>query len=252
METSYTEDLILGGRIRVFQPRKGYRVAIDPIMLAASIEAKPSDTILDVGAGIGAVSLCLAARLSSVRIIGLELQNELASLFHQNVQRNDLSNFIEVLRGDLRSPPDCLVENSFSQVVMNPPYFKTLTTSSSPVVSKTFSHQEWGATLEQWIQFGLAMLKPKGCLTLIHRPDRLGNILQWMGSNLGEIEIYPLWSRANQPAGRVLIRGKKTSQGPLKIYSGLIIHDANGSNTKEAELILRHASSISWRNDSAI
>ena len=89
-EPSITEDRLLGGRIRLKQPAAGYRVAIDPVFLAASVPAEPHQLVLDVGCGSGAAMLCLAARVPHSRVVGLEMQRDLVRLAGDNVILNGL------------------------------------------------------------------------------------------------------------------------------------------------------------------
>ena len=121
-ETEFSEDFLLGGRVLVRQPTEGYRVAIDPIFLAASIEIEPNDTILDVGAGVGAASLCLATRALNVKVTGVELQRDYVRYAAENIKLNKLRERVEILHGDLLRPPPRLAAGTFSHVMTNPPY----------------------------------------------------------------------------------------------------------------------------------
>src|ERR1700743_84928 len=97
METPLTEDALLGGRVRLLQPRRGYRVAIDAVLLAAATPAKARDSVLDLGAGAGAVGLCRAARVPQCRVTCLDLQPNLTALAHQNVETNGMAGRVLVL-----------------------------------------------------------------------------------------------------------------------------------------------------------
>src|SRR5262245_58132794 len=117
---SVTEDAILGGQLRLRQPAKGYRVGIDPILLAA---AAPSvATALDLGCGVGAAALCLARRLPAVTVAGLELQPALAALGRENVAINGLGGRVAIHDGDLLHPPAGLSAGGFDLVLANPPF----------------------------------------------------------------------------------------------------------------------------------
>ena len=120
-ESTFSQDSLLGGRVILRQPTNGYRVAIDPLILAASVTAEPGETILDVGAGVGAACLCLASRLNHCRIMGIELQKDLVRLATDNIILNNLRDRVEILHGDLKSPPPRLAAGSYSQVISNPP-----------------------------------------------------------------------------------------------------------------------------------
>ncbi len=237
----FTEDFLLGGRIILRQPAHGYRVAIDPIFLAASIQVEPGEVVLDIGAGVGAASLCLATRLPNIRVVGVEIQRESVRLAADNVSLNKLKGRVEILNGDLLRPPPRLAAGTYAHVMTNPPYLDASKSNASPNGTKAQSNSEGEANLEQWVKFSLLMVKPKGNVTFIHRADRLDEILSLFSGRLGNIVIYPLWPGKNKPARRVLIRGTKNASGSLRLAPGMILHEADGRFTPEADAILRHA-----------
>lgn len=244
----YTEDYLFGGRLLVRQPAQGYRIAIDPLFLAAAVHASAGDTVLDVGAGVGAASLCLATRLPDVKVVGLEVARDLVRLGSDNILTNSLRGRVEILHGDLTSPPPRLSPGSYAHIMTNPPYYEKCAGRLSPYVSKAVSnhHNQVPLTLEMWMRFCLTMVKPKGTVTLIHRPERLDEILSYCYGKLGDIKVIPLWPGKGKPAKRVLIQGIKGSAGDLKLYPGLTLHGNSSSYTPEAEGILRHAQPLSW------
>src|SRR5262245_58452812 len=121
METALTEDALLGGRVRLLQPRRGYRVAVDAVLLAAAVDAAESAHILDLGAGVGAVGLCLASRIPHCRITGIELQPELAALAERNAAANGVSGRVRTIVHDLARPLPMEL-GAFDHVATNPPY----------------------------------------------------------------------------------------------------------------------------------
>src|SRR4029077_13316478 len=115
------EDALLGGRVRLLQPRRGYRVAVDAVLLAAAVDAGPDQRALDLGAGVGAVGLCVAARLPGCRIVGIELQPELAALAERNAVLNGVGDRLRTIVHDLALRlPQAL--GKFDHVATNPPY----------------------------------------------------------------------------------------------------------------------------------
>src|SRR3990167_6391457 len=110
---SKTLDSFLNGKIKLFQPSSGYRAGIDPIFLAACVQPQPQERVLDVGAGVGAASLALAARCPDVKLTCLEMQADMVDLALKNVQINNLEDSVEVIQGDILSPPATLVPHSF-------------------------------------------------------------------------------------------------------------------------------------------
>ena len=235
-----TDDHLLGGRLRFSQPAHGYRVAIDPVLLAAAVAPMPYQRVLDAGAGTGAASLCLAARVPECRILGLEVQRDLHRIASQNVTRNQLDRRVEMIQGDLQRPPPRLSAASFDHVMSNPPHLAPEAAPPSPHPERALAHAETTMDLAGWLAACLRMLKPDGYLTLIHRADRLDQLLAALLGRAGDVIVFPLWpAAAGRPAKRVLIPARKGARGPLHLVSGLVLHDRDGSFSKVAESVLR-------------
>ncbi len=237
MET--TQDLLLGGHIKLHQPLKGYRFGIDAVMLAAAVTAQPGQSILDVGSGVGAVLLCIGSRVQGCQLTGLEIQPELVELASKNIQINGLDEQASVVHGAIQNSPESLKPNSFDHVVTNPPYMADESSEVSPITAKAIAHHGSDVSLEEWIRFCTKMLKPKGTLTLIHRADHLPELLSFMSKNLGETVVFPLWPKHDKPAKRIIIRGKKASRTPMRLAPGLVLHCKDGTYTADADRILQ-------------
>ncbi|HXF90978.1 MAG TPA: methyltransferase [Candidatus Nitrosotenuis sp.] len=243
-QVDVSEDSLLGGRVIIRQPIQGYRIAIDPILLAASIPALPGETVLDVGAGVGAAALCLASRVTDCKVIGLEVQRSAVRLAAENVTLNNMRERVEIHYGDLLTPPPRLAAGTFAHVMTNPPYLEASRVQKSAIEGKAISNVEHHVTLEQWAKFCLLMVRPKGTITFIHRADRLDALLAYFHGKLGDIVIFPLWPGEGRPAKRVLIRGRKSSQGSLTLAPGLVLHHGEGKYSLQAEDILRNGAGL--------
>lgn len=184
-QDAITQDYLLGGRVQIRQPAEGYRVAIDPIFLAASLQPESGTTILDIGAGVGAAALCLAARISDCRITGLETQRDIVRLAFDNIALNHMRDRVEIIAGDLLRPPPRLAAGTFAHVMANPPYLEASHHTPSVKEQKAYSHGEGEATLEHWVRFALLMVRPKGTVTFIHRADRLDQIISTFAGKMG-------------------------------------------------------------------
>src|SRR5688500_17759444 len=97
---STTLDSVLGGRVMLHQPAVGYRVAIDPILLAAACPAEPRERVVDLGCGVGTAALCLARRVADVQCTGVDLQPDLATLANRNAPANRLAARASFIAGD--------------------------------------------------------------------------------------------------------------------------------------------------------
>lgn len=239
-----TEDRLLGGRLRLFQPRRGYRAAIDPVLLAAAVPARAGDRVLDLGCGVGAAALCLAMRVAGVAVEGLEVQPELVALARRNAAANGLDGRLALFEGDLAHPSADLKGASFDHVMMNPPFAEEGQGTPPPDTGKAIAHVEGRADLEAWIGRALRFLKPKGRLVAIHRADRLDAVLAALATKAGGIEIIPLWPGGGKAAKRVIVRARKGVRTPLALKPGLVLHEADGRYTAEAESILRDGAAI--------
>jgi tRNA1(Val) A37 N6-methylase TrmN6 len=227
-----TEDTLMGGRVKLRQPKEGFRAAIDPVLLAASVPATPRDQVLEIGTGTGAAALCLARRVKGVRVTGLELQRDLVRIAGENAALNGLEAEVAIVFGDLLNPPPRLAPGGFDHVMANPPFLEAGTPRRAAV-------GEGAADLTAWIRFALSMVRPKGTITFIHRADRIDGLLTELHGKAGEIVVYPLWPGIGKPAKRVLVRARRDIATPSRIAPGLVLHAADGKFTAEAEAVLR-------------
>jgi tRNA1(Val) A37 N6-methylase TrmN6 len=239
-----SEDLLLGGRLRLRQPASGYRVAIDPIFLAAAVPAGPADAILDVGSGVGAASLCLAARVPGCRITGVEMQRDLVRLAGDNIVLNDLTARLSVMRGDLLALPPRLAPGAFDHVMANPPFLVSGSATAPGDAGKAAANLEGEANLAAWVRVALAMVRARGSLTFIHRADRLDALLALLAGKAGEITLYPLWPGEGKPAKRIIVRARKGIASPTRLLPGMVLHEADGRYTAAADSVLRDAAAL--------
>lgn len=239
-----TEDSLLGGRVRLAQPATGYRVAIDPVMLAAAVPAADGESVLDVGTGVGAAALCLAWRVPGCRVVGIESQSALARLGNDNAQANGMRERVSIIIGDLLRLPPRLAPASFHHVMANPPYLPAAAATAPPDAGKAAANIEGEAKLGDWLRFCLSMARPKGGITLIYRADRLDVLLAEVRGQIGSITLLPLWPGDGRPASRVILHGRKGGGGPLRLMPGLVLHEADGRYTAAADAILREGAAL--------
>ncbi|MFI5000018.1 MAG: tRNA1(Val) (adenine(37)-N6)-methyltransferase [Reyranellales bacterium] len=236
-----TEDALLDGRVRLLQPRRGYRVAIDAVLLAAAIDAVAGERVLDLGAGVGAVGLCIAARIPQCTIVGIELQPDLAAIAERNAALNGATDRLRTIVHDLARPlPETL--GLFDHVATNPPYLSAATADPSPDRSKALATVESSADLARWLAVATAAAKSAGTLTAIHRSDRSEEIVGHL-ERLGWADIT---IRRLPPAARVLIRARRAGRLLRREAPPLVLHRPDGGYTAEAEAILRHGAALAF------
>jgi tRNA1(Val) A37 N6-methylase TrmN6 len=235
-EPAFTEGRLLGGRVRLRQPVHGYRVAIDPVFLAASVPAEPHQLVLDVGCGVGAAMLCLAARVPHIRVVGLEMQRDLVRLAGDNAILNAMEARVSVMIGDLLHPPPRLSPGAYDHVMANPPFHERGHATPAAMPGRAAATIEGDADLRAWVRFCLAMVRPKGSVTFIHRADRLDTLL---AGRSGEVVVYPLWPGQDRPASRILVRARKQVAAPARLAPGLVLHRPDGQPTDRADGVLR-------------
>jgi len=238
-----TEDRLLDGKVLLRQPEDGYRAAIDPVMLAAAVDTAEGEMVLDLGSGVGAASLCLAARVPTCRVFGLEMQPTLVSLARQNIEINGFAGRVESMIGTLQAPPPRLAPGSFHHVMTNPPYNAAEGTPSENA-GKDAANREGEVDLAAWMRFAVNMLRPKGSLTVIYRADRLDELLAALHKKAGEIVIIPLWPKRGRPAKRVLVKARKGIATPLTLTAGLVLHEEDGRYTGLADDVLRRGEAL--------
>lgn len=237
-----SEDGFLGGRIRVLQPRRGFRAAIDSVLLPAAIEVQNGLDVLDAGAGVGVAALCLLARDLRFRVTAIENQAELAALAAENARRNNLP--FDVQCTDLFT---WRAHQLFDQVMTNPPYFEAEEGTQSPVQGKARANV--GPGIAAWIDACLVYLKPGGLITLIHRAEREAEIVAAFARKAGETEILPLIPRVGEEPKRILVRARLGASRALRRVSGFVLHGETTKYTERAEAVLRHGESLAWGDD---
>lgn len=238
-----TDDGFLGGRLRVLQPKVGYRAATDPVFLAACVPALPGQTVLELGCGVGVASLCLAARVAGLgALTGLERQPNYAALARENAARNALP--LTVMEGDLTRMPADLRAMSFDHVFANPPYYPPGGGTPARDAGREAALRE-ETPLAAWVDAGARRLRPGGWLTMIVGADRLPALLAGCDERLGSIAVLPLAPRGGRPAGRVILQARKGGRAAFRLLAPLVLHEGaahdgdRDSFTPQAAAVLR-------------
>lgn len=245
MDNSFTTDDFLGGKIKLRQPVEGYRATSDAVLLAAAVSAGKNQKVLDVGTGTGAVGLCLLARCPDISVAGIELQAEMAALAEGNIDLNGLDGKMTVTTADIRAKRIAGVETgSFDWVVTNPPFILEDQPSPDPV--RDIAHRESACSLPEWISACLRYVGARGRFAMINRADRLPEILSLLYPRLGGIKIIPVWTKAGEPAKRVIVIGRKGVRSPAVLEQGATLTDSDGRRTPAAERIMRDGAALTF------
>jgi tRNA1(Val) A37 N6-methylase TrmN6 len=242
-----TENRLLGGRVVLRQPARGYRAGLDAALLAAACDARPGDRVIEAGCGAGGALLAAAARRTGAVFTGVERDPEALALALGNVALNGMSDHVNVLSGDVTAGFRALGLPPFDAALANPPFFDDARALRAPAPEKTGAWMADGG-LGAWTGFLLKAVREGGSLTLIHRADRLGDLLSGLGAGAGSFQVRAIHPFADAPAKRVLVRAIKTGKAPLQLLPPLILHGREGTekHTPEAEAILRGAASLTW------
>ncbi|MDR2681575.1 MAG: methyltransferase [Holosporaceae bacterium] len=230
-----TKDHILRGNLSLLQPKHGYRVAVDPIILAGLVELKPGQSVLDVGCGVGTISLILKLRNPSASVTAIDIDADICDICRCNAAENSLE--IDVLNVGLENFHENLShsEKNFDHVVTNPPFFSR---ESSRISNTKLLANFETLKLSDWLSLCVKKLKNGGRLHIIHHASRVGDILSSLDKKVGALEITPIFPKNGMDAIRVIVQGQKGSRKSTKITGGLVLHDKNGNFSENIKKIL--------------
>lgn len=248
-----TEDAVLGGRLRLRQPKRGHRVGHDAILLAAVTEARAGERAVDLGAGVGGAGLALAVRVEGLNVTLVEIDPDLCALAAGNARLNRLEDRVLALALDVEDGAALeragLFPGSADRVLMNPPFNDARRQNVSPDAARRLAHVGAPGLLPRWVASAAWLLKPHGVVTLIWRADGLPDVLDALEREFGDVAVLPVKPRAETPAIRVLVRAVKGGGGAPIERPGLILNDADGKPTAAAEAVLRGGGILSLTGD---
>ncbi|ADH91180.1 Methyltransferase type 11 [Ancylobacter novellus DSM 506] len=245
-----TDDIFLGGKLRLLQPARGHRAGHDAMLLAASA---PGDArrAVDLGAGIGAAGLALAVRIEKAEVTLVEIDPVAAALAARNAARQqpDISARIAVVTADVAalgrpSGPTLPAARAADLVLMNPPFNDPARHRTSPHAAKALAHSVADGDLDIWLRAAERLLAPGGRLALIHRPEAMEAILAGMKGRFGAVTIRPVYATPDAPAIRVLVGAVKGRRTPPALLPGFVLADRDGRPSTEAERVLRRGEGI--------
>lgn len=225
-------DYIPKTNLKMIHVDKSYSFGIDSILLANFAKMKTNKTLVDIGSGSGILSLSCGYFYKSEKIFAIEIQKEKAMLLEENLKLNSINN-IEVINKSLN---DCdFNENSIDYIITNPPYYKNGSNIKNEKLEFLLSRQEVSMNLDDIFSFANKALKDRGKLFMIHKPERLVDIVNSSG-NLKIKRIKFVQSKAYMKPTFVLFEFVKNANDGLKFEDPLIIYDENGYTRKVKEI----------------
>ncbi|MEM6308538.1 MAG: methyltransferase [Pseudomonadota bacterium] len=243
------KDAFLGGKLQLWQPKKGYRAGIDPVLLAASVPAVHGQSVLDLGCGAGAVILSLATRVAGLKTSGLEKHAGFAALAQKNAIENAIE--LDVHCAAIEGLPNSLKNQSFDHVVANPPYYDRTSGSRSTNPDRESALGEV-TPIDVWVSIAAKRLKPKGYAHFILKADRLVDALSSFDKRLGSIEVLPIAARSARAAELVIIRARKEGRARFKLHAPFVLHQGyshpgdQDHYSQPAREILRHGAALDF------
>lgn len=234
---AYSVDAFHRGRFFLVQPAQGgHRAGMDAMMLAASVPSAFSGRLADFGAGAGAAALAVLARCPKAGAALVERSEEMAAFADATLTHPGnahLGDRASVLRADVTLTGRArqaagLSDRSFDFVIMNPP-FNASHDRATPNALKREAHVMDDGLFEAWLRSAAAVLKPRGGLAIIARPDQLRPVLDALSSRFGNAEIMAVHPRPEAAAIRIVVRAMRGARGKLSIVPPLVLHEAMGN-----------------------
>ncbi|MBP8819643.1 MAG: tRNA1(Val) (adenine(37)-N6)-methyltransferase [Syntrophomonadaceae bacterium] len=227
------DDLIIGG-YKLIQPRQGYRFSIDAVLLAHFPDLKKVKQAVDLGCGNGVISLLLSARSATIKVTGIEIQEAMVKRAQRSVEYNLLQEQVEIIRGDLQEIEKCLPAASTDLVLSNPPFWSREEGHISKNPEDACARHEIAMDLTGLIRAAAYLLRPGGSFCLIHRAERLTDIVNICTAHkLAPVRLRTVHSFWQDESKLILLEAQKREQGRLKIMPPLVIYNKPGEYSEE-------------------
>ena len=233
-ENERIDDLELNG-LKIIQNKEGFCFGIDSVLLsdfAKNIEN--NSLVLDLGTGTGIIPILLCGKTNLKKVIGVEVQEKIAEMAKRSIKLNNLEDRFQVINENILNLNKIYKKQTFDVVVTNPPYKKKNSGIINENHEKLISRHEIEADLADFIKVSKDLLKDKGEFYMVHRPERLVDILSIMRKEKLEPKVLRMvYSNKNKEPKLVLIKGIKNAKPFLKVEKNLYIYDENGNYTDE-------------------
>ncbi|HZJ99053.1 MAG TPA: tRNA1(Val) (adenine(37)-N6)-methyltransferase [Tissierellaceae bacterium] len=225
-------DIVPGTEYKIYQNKEKFSYGIDAIILSNFAKAK--GIIVDLGTGTGIIPLRIVDNQNIEKIYGVEIQKDVADLAKKSIELNQLEDRIEILNIDIKDLADRFPKASIDTIISNPPYMKNGSALINPQENFAISRHEIACTFEEIISVSNYLLKPLGKFFLVHRPDRLVDILYTMRQyNIEAKYIRFVQAKLEKKPNLILIEGVKDGKANLKFHDPLIVYKEDGSYVDE-------------------
>lgn len=233
-ENERIDDLQINN-LKIIQNSEGFCFGIDSVLLSDFAKnMKKKAKIIDLGTGTGIISILLTAKTNPQSILGVEIQEQVANMANRSVVLNKLENTIKIINEDIRNLEKKLEIGQYDVIVTNPPYMKNNTGLKNENNQKLISRHEVKCTLEDIAKISYKLLKNNGEIYMVHRPDRLVDIMEIFRKYKLEIkEMRFVHSHRENNANLILIKAVKNGKPFLKIHKPLYVYEQNGKYTNE-------------------
>jgi tRNA1Val (adenine37-N6)-methyltransferase len=235
-----THDAFFHGRMRVKQPRRGYRFSIDAVLLAGEVAPRARDRVVDLGTGCGIIPMLLAFGHPDLRLWGVELQADLAALAAENIRDNGWADRVTILQTDMRRLGPERFSGSVDRVVANPPYRRDRSGRVNPDAQCAVARHEIAITLPELLVTAKRILKTGGRFHVIYSAERAAELLARMcAEGIEPKRLRSIHSAAGEDARRVTVEGIKAGRPGLTVSPPLVVYDEGGSYSTEVQAMLR-------------
>lgn len=224
--------------LKIVQDNEMFNFSLDSVLLPNFITInKNIDKILDIGTGNAPIPLILSTR-TKAKIIGVEIQKEVSDLAKETIQINNLTNQIEIINDDIKEWSKRIETDTFDVITCNPPFFKLNEQSNlNDSKYKTIARHELTLNLEEIMKISKKLLKNNGVLGIVHRPERLVEILKLMKeNNIEPKRIRFIYPKLNSEANILLIEGRKNGKPGIHIEPPIFSHNNDGSYTDQIKI----------------
>lgn len=248
---SVTRDAFLGNRLTLSQPRDGFRAGLDSVLLGAAVSPK-SESLLDLGSGVGAAGFVAMAHNADLQGLMVERDPGIAALARDNAEANGLAARVRVVVADVTGPAAArgeagIGENAYATVIANPPFFAQEAGTLAANAGRAGARHMKEASLDLWIRAAAGSARAGGEVIFVYPAAGLAPLLAGFEKRFGALTILPLLPRPGAAAGRVLVRGIKGSRAPLTLLAGRALHEQEGRAFQpEFDAIFRGHDRLVW------